>query len=68
MKFVIDRIEGDFAIIERVNETGEINTFDLPLALLGSEAKEGYTVEITTYQNQKLETEIKELMNKVWED
>ena len=66
MEFVIDRFEGEFAVVELAD--GKIA--ELPKALLPIGAKEGDTVKIFVdeYKTIKREKEIKELMDDVWED
>lgn len=65
MKVIIDRFEGDYAVVEI-----DVNNFvNIPKVLLPG-AKEGDTINIEidkteTNQREKL---IKDLMNKVFED
>ena len=66
MEFVIDRFEGDFAIVELTDG----KTVELPKVVLPDGAKEGDTVKVIidadkTAQSKK---EIENLMNDVWED
>ena len=66
MKLIIDRFEGDFAVIELPD--GKM--IDCPKALLPDDAKEGSILNITvdeTATNDKLKT-VTERMNKLFRD
>ena len=66
MEFVIDRFEGEIAVVELTD--GKMA--ELPKGLLPSGAKEGDTVMIFVDDNKtkQVQEEIKELMDDVWED
>lgn len=66
MKVIIDRFEGDYAVVE----LNDRSTVDMPKPLLPKEAKEGDVIEISI---DKKETEsrkrrIQQLMKDLWED
>lgn len=66
MKIIIDRFEGDYAVVELEDGT----TVDMPKVLIPKEAKEGDVLEILV---NKQETEsrrkkIEKLMDELWED
>ena len=66
MKLIIDRFEGDFAVIELPN--GQM--IDCPKALLPDDAKEGSILNITvdeTATNDKLK-KVTDRMNKLFRD
>lgn len=66
MKLIIDRFEGDFAVIELPD--GKM--IDCPKAVLPDDAKEGSILNITvdeTATNDKLKT-VTERMNKLFRD
>ncbi|WP_400243651.1 DUF3006 domain-containing protein [Niallia sp. JL1B1071] len=70
MKGIIDRFEGDFAVIEINGKTQ-----DFPKRILPKKAAVGDVVEITgnnvkilKTETDKLRKEIEDLMNDVWED
>ena len=66
MKIIIDRFEGDYAVVEIENGT----TVDMPKVLIPKEAKEGDVLEILINQEEtKTRREkIEDLMKELWED
>lgn len=64
MKVIIDRFEGDFAIVEL--EKGKV--VNMPRVLIPSEAKEGMVIKIDIDINEtrKREKNISNLMEEVW--
>ena len=66
MRIIIDRIEGDFAIVEL--PSGQM--IDCPRAMLPDNAKEGSIINITVDENatsEKLQR-VTERMNKLFKD
>ena len=66
MKLIIDRFEGDFAVIELPN--GQM--IDCPKAILPDDAKEGSIVNIAVDENatnEKLQ-KVTERMNRLFKD
>lgn len=70
MKGIIDRFEGDIAVIEINGKTQ-----DFPKSILPQKAVVGDVIEITgnkakilKSETEKLRKEIEDLMNDVWED
>lgn len=67
MRGIIDRFEGDLVVVEIEGETK-----DFPKEILPSEAKVGDVIEIKVtllkVETKKLENEIEQLMQDVWED
>ena len=66
MKLIIDRFEGDFAVVELPN--GQM--IDFPIVLLPDNAKEGSILNITVDEdatNEKLQ-KVTERMNKLFKD
>ncbi|MHC0037922.1 DUF3006 domain-containing protein [Pseudoneobacillus sp. C159] len=67
MKGIIDRFEGDLAVVEIDGQTK-----DLPREILPSDAQVGDVLEITITllkeETKKLKSEIDQLMQDVWED
>ncbi|OAT73744.1 DUF3006 domain-containing protein [Parageobacillus thermoglucosidasius] len=67
VKGIIDRFEGDIAVVEI-----DRKTHDLPKAIFPKEADVGdvviIEVTIDKKETEKLRKEIEELMNEVWED
>jgi hypothetical protein len=65
--FIIDRFEGDMAIIEYQD-----GTFDLPRSLLPPEAQEGdvlqFIISIDEEETAEQETKIEHLMDDVFEN
>ncbi|GLI18780.1 hypothetical protein TSYNTROPHJE_05930 [Tepidanaerobacter syntrophicus] len=66
MKVIIDRFEGDFAVVELPDKT-MVNMLKI---LLPSEAKEGDVITITVdkEETKSRKAHIEKLMNDVWED
>lgn len=66
MKVIIDRFEGDFAVVELPDKT-MVNMLKI---LLPSEAKEGDVISITVdkEETKNRKAHIEKLMNDVWED
>ncbi|WP_243129186.1 DUF3006 domain-containing protein [Hathewaya massiliensis] len=66
MKYIIDRFEEDYAVIE----TEEGKTFDLPKDMIPKDAREGDVLDIEVKVNKedtrKREKEIKDLMDELW--
>lgn len=64
MKVIIDRFEGDFAVVE-VHGREKV---DMPKILLPSRAKEGDIIEIKIDAEAtiKRQAKLKELMNGLW--
>ena len=65
--FIIDRFEGDMAVIDYPN-----GTFDLPRSLLPPEAQEGdvlrFTIAVDEEETVEQETKIEHLMDDVFEN
>mgnify|MGYP000845560310 CR=1 FL=1 len=65
--YIIDRLEGDWAVVE-----GEERTFNLPRKLLPTEVREGdvirITVEIDHQATRSRAGKIKQLIDEVFED
>ena len=65
--FIIDRFEGDMAVIEYQD-----GTFDLPRSLLSPEAQEGdvlrIVITVDEEETAEQETKIEHLMDDVFED
>ena len=65
--YIIDRLEGDWAVVE-----GEERTFNLPRKLLPGEVREGdvirITVEIDHEATRARVQKVKQLMEEVFED
>lgn len=65
MKVIIDRFEGDYAILE----TEEKEIFNIPKALVPcSNVGDVIKIEIDKEETLKRSTYIKELMDILWED
>lgn len=66
MKVIIDRFEGDFAVVELPDKT-MVNMLKI---LLPSETKEGDVISITVdkEETKSRKAHIEKLMNDVWED
>lgn len=66
MKVIIDRFEGNYAVVELEDKS----TVDMPSVLLPKEAKEGDVIEISiAMEETKLrKRNIERLMNNLWED
>lgn len=65
MKVIIDRFEGDYAVVELENR----NMADLPQILVPLEAKEGDTLEIIIDQDEtrRRKKKIERLTEGLWE-
>jgi hypothetical protein len=65
MKLIIDRFEGEFAIVELEDRS----TVDIPKKIIPKEAREGdvLIVKIDTDETSKREERIKNLMNDLFE-
>jgi len=66
MRVIVDRFEGNIAVVEL--ENGQM--IDCPKALLPDNAKEGSIINITVYENatnEKLQ-KVTERMNKLFKD
>lgn len=65
MKFVLDRFEGEQAIIETSNK----EVFSIPKALFPENTKEGdvLTIIIDAQATEKRQKEIQNLMSDLWE-
>jgi hypothetical protein len=70
VKGIIDRFEGDIAVVEINGKTQ-----DFPKSIFPKEAEvgdvviiDGDTVAVDKKETEKLRKEIEELMNEVWED
>lgn len=65
MKVIIDRFEGDYAVVELENRS----MADLPQILIPLEAKEGDTLEIIIDQNEtrRRKKRIERLTEGLWE-
>lgn len=66
MEFVIDRLEGDIAIVE----LGDGKMAELPKVILPDGAKEGDTIKviIDSEKTSRIKKDIENLMKEVWED
>ena len=66
MNFIIDRFEGDFAVVELSDGTFE----NLPRTLLPESAKEGDCINISIDENTTAESEkrIKSKMDRLFQD
>ncbi len=60
---IIDRFEGDYAVIEYNN-----STFDLPRSLLPNDAKEGDVLNISMTIDQEKTKQQKDKVTKLMED
>ncbi len=65
MKVIIDRFEGDYAVVE----LPDMSTVDMPIQLVPEGAKEGdvLIIEIDIEETKKREEQIKKLMDDLWE-
>jgi len=65
MRVIIDRFEGDFAIIEMPNK----KFYSLPKSLFPN-AKEGtvISIEIDKIETEKRKAVVEKLMDEVWDD
>ncbi|MDF2676263.1 MAG: hypothetical protein K0Q97_556 [Bacillota bacterium] len=66
MKIIIDRFEGDFAVVELQNK----QMVNIPKAIIPPEAVEGdvISIEINKEETAERKNKIKNLMNDLWED
>lgn len=66
MKMIIDRFEGEFAVVELPDG----KCISLPKCLFPKEAKEGSVVKIVVCEDESkaAEDSIKQLMDEVWAD
>ena len=66
MQIVIDRFEGDYAIVELPDRT----MVDLHRRFLPESAKEGdvFDIQVLVADSKGRKEEISKLMNEVWED
>lgn len=66
MKVIIDRFEGNYAVVELEDKS----TVDMPKLLLPKEAKEGDSIEIRidTQETESRKKRVEKLMNDLWED
>lgn len=66
MKIIIDRFEGDFAIVELQNK----KMVNIPKAIIPPEAVEGdvISIEINREETDERKSKIKNLMYDLWED
>ncbi len=66
MRIVIDRFEGDYAIVELPDRT----MADLHRRFLPEWAKEGdaFEIRVETVSHHELKEQISRLMDEVWED
>ena len=67
MQCIIDRFEGDYAVIEYCH-----NVLNLPKVFLPSEVREGDVLDVIVMlddsETGKIKAEIKKLMEDVWEE
>lgn len=65
MRVIIDRFEGEFAVVEMPDKT----TVNMPAVLLPENAAEGDVLEITIdhEESQKRKEKISRLMEELWE-
>lgn len=66
MKYIIDRFEGEYAVIE----LDDMSTMNMNKKLLPKESKEGDVIEISIDKDEtaKRKEKIGKLMNKLFED
>lgn len=66
MKWIVDRIEGDFAVVEYA----ENKTYNIPTALLPKDTAEGDVLEISINADESAnrKRDINKLMNSLFED
>jgi len=66
MQCIVDRFEGDYAVIEYYDQV-----LNLPKVFLPAEAHEGDVLDVIIMlddsETKKVKTEIKKLMDEVWE-
>jgi len=65
MKVIIDRFEGNFAVVELPDKT----TVNMPKKIIPEEAKEGdvLCIEIDKAETSNRKERIEKLMNQLWE-
>ncbi len=65
MKIIIDRFEGDFAVVEMPDKT----MYNLPKYLF-PDAKEGsvISIEIDVMETKKRKADVEKIMDEVWDD
>jgi len=65
MKIIIDRFEGDFAVVEMPDRT----MYNLPISLFPN-AKEGnvISIEVDVEETKKRRVNAEKLMDEVWDD
>lgn len=65
MKVIIDRFEGDYAVVELEDKT----ICNMPIKLLPKEAKEGSVlkIEVDIESTEDRREKIKKLMDELWE-
>ncbi|MEG3071087.1 MAG: DUF3006 domain-containing protein [Peptococcaceae bacterium] len=65
MKVIIDRFEGEFAVVELPGR----KTVDMPLELIPPGAKEGdvLSIELNKKETEKRKREAEKLMEDLWE-
>ncbi len=65
MKVIIDRFEGNYAVVE----LPDMSTVDMPLELVPKEAEEGdvLIIEIDADETKNRKERIKKLMDDLWE-
>lgn len=65
MKIIIDRFEGDFAVVEMPDKT----MYNLPKGLFPN-AKEGsvISIEIDVNETKKRRADVEKIMDEVWDD
>ncbi|NLO48771.1 MAG: DUF3006 domain-containing protein [Clostridiales bacterium] len=66
MKIIIDRFEGNFAVVELENK----DTVNVPKQILPDDAKEGtvLAIEIDHLETETRKRRISEKMNELWSD
>lgn len=66
MKVIIDRFEGDFAVVE----TEDKKLVNMPKQLLPMKAEEGsvITIEVDSEGTDKRRERVSDLMDQVWKD
>jgi len=66
MRCIVDRFEGDYAVVEYFDKV-----LNIPRVFLPAETQEGAVLDVIIMlddnETGKLKSEIKELMNDVWE-
>lgn len=65
MKVIIDRFEGNYAVVE----LPDMSTVDMPIELVPKEAEEGdvLIIEIDADETKNRKERIKKLMDDLWE-